>query len=1273
MTYNKIYHISDIHIRNTEEHVKIYNHVFDNLYEYLESVKNNSGLIVITGDILHNKNKLTPTCETLCIDFFERLSSIMTTIIIAGNHDFNEKNNDNKDSLSSILYKRQFNNLHYLRTSGIYDFNNITFGVSSLIDNQFIKADSITTNNIKIGLYHGPISNSKNSKGFEFSKNSITNFDGYDLVLLGDIHYHQYLNEEKTIAYASSLISQNFSETDINHGVLVWNLETKKSEYKVINNEYRFVEINIPCDLDTLDLPLYGKLKVNSENCDRYVFNKIIANIKKKYPNINIVQNNLITTNLIENNYTSDKTHINYESVENIINSEIKKLPNDIQTLLLSELKETIQSVDEKLNWKLLTLEFSNMFSYGEDNKIDFTKLTFNELTGLIGPNSAGKSSLIDILLFSLFDDYSRNYQDKHKLLGGALINSKEKKFNCKVTFFLDNLIHVIEKEGIRYKAKSENTFDTFNFTHKRFYKFDENNNIISLCEDNSKETTNVIIKHIGDYHDFCLSSVCLQNNNRVMYDFPSMTPRERKTFLNERLKIKIFEKIETKYKNLLRDEKYKLKTLNNLNEIENYNYNIDEDINNLNDKIKLYDINSLQYTKQIDKLNTKLDNNIKKLKYINDKYSQYSINYLKELILLEEETINDIPSHDYTSDEYIDKLYNDNLLLTSNIKQISTNYECKLSIDKYKNKLSKLNLVINKDNIIKNHEFFEKQKIDKLITLKSQLKMDINYGKIIPKHIIDQFKTIYNLISIPKKEYNNIVPEENIYAQHIVNTLNFTNNIPDDIKILYSSISYDKYYKEKMLELQKYEYIKELYLIAESNKDILIMLDHFNNNINHECNNCVNHSTNINHMYSSILKRTQTQSHIQPSNYESIKNKFDKLSKIKTEFELINNYHNNIKLKIAKLSLEIYSSLNNKSSIDSKETLINNQNIEFKNYLEKSIENMEQNNINIEIYNLENSIDNNYEELLLQFKKYDKYNSIIQNYEDIVYNTNINDKINENNILIDNFKKNKQLYLQAIDKINSIKLYIDNFTYNQEIYHNIDSIKSNISKHNKLIIQINKEYINNKNDYDNLISFRDKYNKTIIKIKQTEYNIQLYQTIIKIVSINNRGSIPRIIINNKLQLIENSVNNILNKFLNKKISITTDIEEIKIMIIDDSKDKIPFGGGMESFIIMLACKIALTQAFNISHPSILFIDEGVSVLDREHINNFNIISEFMKSFYNHIILITHIDSFFDYTVDNINIIKKHVKKTVEIDDKKNSKGKKTTIVKEYDASYVYY
>ena len=37
--YDKIYHISDIHIRNTDEHIKIYSHVFENLYKYLLDVK----------------------------------------------------------------------------------------------------------------------------------------------------------------------------------------------------------------------------------------------------------------------------------------------------------------------------------------------------------------------------------------------------------------------------------------------------------------------------------------------------------------------------------------------------------------------------------------------------------------------------------------------------------------------------------------------------------------------------------------------------------------------------------------------------------------------------------------------------------------------------------------------------------------------------------------------------------------------------------------------------------------------------------------------------------------------------------------------------------------------------------------------------------------------------------------------------------------------------------------------------------------------------------
>ena len=58
---HKIYHISDIHIRRYDRHSE-YEIVFNNLYKYLNEVQNNNSMIVITGDLLHAKDNLTPDC-----------------------------------------------------------------------------------------------------------------------------------------------------------------------------------------------------------------------------------------------------------------------------------------------------------------------------------------------------------------------------------------------------------------------------------------------------------------------------------------------------------------------------------------------------------------------------------------------------------------------------------------------------------------------------------------------------------------------------------------------------------------------------------------------------------------------------------------------------------------------------------------------------------------------------------------------------------------------------------------------------------------------------------------------------------------------------------------------------------------------------------------------------------------------------------------------------------------------------------------------------------
>lgn len=1277
--YDKIYHLSDIHIRNTLEHVTIYNHVFDNLYKFLQSIKSDKSIIVITGDILHNKDKLTTVCETLCIDFLENLSSIMTTVIIPGNHDFNEKGNTREDSLATILYKRPFNNLYYLKLSNVYRFNNILFGVSSLIDNLFVKAEDILDNGIKIALYHGPVANSKNSKGFEFSKTSITNFDGYDLVLLGDIHYHQYLNDEKTIAYASSLISQNFSETDINHGVLIWDLVTKNSYYKPIHNDYRYDEIEFinntilykkqKIKLQKLDLPINGKLKINSANCDLDIYNKFVFDIQDKYPNINIVHNKLLTNF----NTITHKTN-NYQpiSIQSIIDDEINKLPEDtkvfVEKMLLKEIKLAIQSVDEKLNWKLLSLEFSNIFSYGPDNKIEFTSLTFDEITGLFGSNSIGKTSLIDILLFSLFDDYSRNYQDRNKILNGTIINTKEKTFSCKVSFIIDNTIYYIEKEGKRAAAKTDHTYDAFKFIKYDFYKI-ESNTKTSLNGVDRIETLNKIIKLIGNYDDFCVSSVCLQNNLRGKVDFFNMSPIEKRIFLNERLKFDIFKTIENKYKDLLKESKINLRNLEKDDAYINYDHHIDDKIIDITEKINNYESNKTLFEHQLLDYNTELNDLYKQLKPIDDSidYDIVDKDDIFNSIQLYQTKLNKINNNNIDDD--IDTLYNTNVKLSSKIKSSEYTFdniiekkELLSNISSAKKLINDLTLIKNKDNIISNYLIFEKQKLDKIISLKSKINNDYKlvHNNIITQNIIDSLNQIYDITHI--NDYSSQINEYKINILNIeskitdvYNSIKYTENIltnynhvivDPNIQNIYNNIDYNQYYTDTTNKLIDYDIYHELYKIIDTNNDIFLLLSQFNNSINHSCDNCINHSTNIKSLFNKL--------HIN-DDCNKIKKHFIHLQNIKNEYEQIIVYHYTNKLNNYKTTLDIFNSI-----LDSEKNkltqIINKSNntviTDFKNLLQKHIYNIQQHNLNIELDNVSNSSYDKYIQLNLQTEQYNKLIQQINSWEKIL--VDIDNYDNDKNILsqIENnktkinelkhikYKINK--YYQRITDFTNIYESINNYLFNTQIYNKIKSVKHKIDSITQTIIISNNEYINNTHLLELFNNNKIKYNTIILNINKNNQLIDIYQNIIKL---SGPKGIPRQIINIKLQYVEDDVNNIIKPFINKFIRITKDIEDIKVTI-NDGISKYYSTGGMETFIISMAFKIAFTNTFNISHPGILFIDEGVSVLDKQHVAQFHIIADFMKKYYNHIILITHIDAFYDYTFDSINITKNKQKQS---------------------------
>jgi DNA repair exonuclease SbcCD ATPase subunit len=1278
--YDKIYHISDIHIRNTEEHISIYSHVFENLYKYLHTVKSDKSLIVITGDILHNKNRLTTICETLCVDFFEKLSSMMTTIIIPGNHDFNEKANTIEDSLSTILYKREFDNLHYLKLSGVYRFNNILFGVSSLIDNKIIKASDISESGLKICLYHGAVSNSKNSKGFEFSNKSMTNFDGYDLVLLGDIHYFQYLNEEKTMAYASSLISQNFSETDLNHGVLVWDLNTKESFYKPIPNDYRYDEIDIKNNkliyknkkilFENLELPPNGKLKINSLNSDIEFYNKTVFDIKNTYPNLNIVHNKLLTNNLPLQNKTKETNVI---TIESIVDKEIEKLPETskkyVEKVLLKEIKSAIQSVDEKLNWRLLSLEFSNMFSYGPNNCIDFTKLTFDEITGLFGPNSIGKSSLIDILLFSLYDDYSRNYQEKHKLLSGTIINTKEKIFSCKVSFSIDNTIYFIEKEGKRLGAKTEHTFDTFKFINYDFYKM-ESNNKVQLNGHDRIETLEKIKKLIGEYNDFCVSSVCLQSNNRDKVDFFNMSSCEKKVFLNNRLKFDIFKNIELKYKDLLKETKINLKNIEKLDEYQNYNHNTDNKLVELELAIKNYNQEKNQLDDQQQINNEQLNKLYKQLKPVDDSLDCEILDkqQIENDIKLFSNKLSKFNSTDF--DNQIEELYNANLNLTSKLTSSDNDFDFDELIDektKITNKissiklnLSKLNLIKNKFKIIESNTIFEKQKMEKIILLSNKINFELNLSpkNKFSKKILENWNLIFAQIIIPN--FDSEINKSKITILNLQNTINQIFNtignikniikkyddIIDDkvIKNIYDNINYDEYINNMITYIADYDEYYELNKIIETNDDIFTLLNDFNKCINKSCSNCLKHSNGIVQLFSKLNINKEC---------NFIKNKFNELKKAKIEFEQIIVYHNKLKLNNSNQLLDLF-----KSALEYEQSnlakLLEQQNDktsnDFKLFLQDNIYKLEQNNYTVELNKINSMVNDEYQMLLVQIEQADIYNKQIENLEI---------ELNNINKQIENYEKDKQIILQLNfnkNKISELKSWktkykiiceelselkyklenINGFEYNVEIYKQINNTKKTNQIITQNIINTNNDFANNNHEYKQLKANKQNYIKFIEQINGYNSLIDVYENIIKI---TGPKGIPRQIINIKLQQIEDMVNDIILPFVNKQINITKEIDDIKIFI-NDGVSKYYSSGGMENFIISLAFKIAFTNTFNIPNTGILFIDEGVSVLDKNHANNFSVIATFIKKYYNHIILITHIDTFYDYTFDIINITK---------------------------------
>ena len=269
----------------TERHWK---KVFKELYKAVDSLPKES-LVYIAGDIAHNKIDMSPELIQMISDFLKNLADRRPTIFIKGNHDLNLNNESRMDALTPIYKSLRHPNLHYLNSTKVYTIGDINFSVFDIADKveNYIRAKDIKSDLPKVALFHGAINSSMTDAGFKVAneEHKINMFDNYDLVLLGDIHKRQFLNKEKTVCYAGSLIQQNFGEAYENHGYIVWDVKTKTHKEYNIKNEYGYYTVHIQdghIEQNLNDIPKYPRLRFKTINTTQAQIKEVVKEIRKK-------------------------------------------------------------------------------------------------------------------------------------------------------------------------------------------------------------------------------------------------------------------------------------------------------------------------------------------------------------------------------------------------------------------------------------------------------------------------------------------------------------------------------------------------------------------------------------------------------------------------------------------------------------------------------------------------------------------------------------------------------------------------------------------------------------------------------------------------------------------------------------------------------------------------------------------------------------------------------------------------------------------------------
>jgi DNA repair exonuclease SbcCD ATPase subunit len=879
--------------------------------------------------------------------------------------------------------------------------------------------------------------------------------------------------------------------------------------------------------------------------------------------------------------------------------------------------------------WKLVKLEFSNLFSYGEDNVINFKD--YKGILGIIAPNHMGKSAIIDIILFTLYDKFPRKGNVKD------IVNNRKNNFKSKIIFKIGSWRYVVFKQG--------NKTDKGRVSSKiEFYRINRENIKEILTEETVVKTKNAILKYVGLYEDIIQTNVSLQNNN---CNFIEAENTARKKELERILQVDFIGVLQKKSNIMIAEKRAIYKHLqNNCYEesILQLNKNISECVKDLKEN----DAKQRNLKQQLSQLETIINNKVADLipnienemdlfkKKIGDNPNDKLLQYEEQLKIINEKLVHillDVIKNRNDNDIDIDidiDIDNDKKEEFEIVHKMEFNELEKYKQDcegKHKKFLKQRDSTINKYNINIEHLI---SNINHLVVYNNQestlynknlyttTEGEINVKKRQLTLIIKYEKEIRKIIDIIDK-YNELINNK----KEFINKCN-EETLPTDIITLLEEVPIFEFKEELKGENTKLEHF-----IKGKNKSKKYTISDLEK-------------------YKELHKNTSIYEYLE--NYQSEQE--DKCFKKEEYIETIKELETKIReenIKINKITQNLSTELSTGDNI----------------IFNKEKANANANTILIKLSKIKLSIENYIEERCKWIKDYENDISIKNNNKQIEKRIQklkdkrklLNETCNADYELFVRYYNISQKVKQCESEIEVINNEIEKINTNKNDYKTIETkYKEN---------ELNKEDINEMRKQlefikgeDKKIEFKlnvgkteftrnntklDEHKKEIERMKDIEKELNIY-------TVYNEAlkNLPFVIIKKVVPRLESKINELLSVCTNFVVKVQVDNNHIEIYI-----DRPIYNGrlillnnasGFERFISSLAIRLALLDISQLPKPNFIAIDEGWTSFDYNNLNNVRTIFDFLVEKFDFVLSISHLSQ-----------IKEHCSSQIHL--KKNDKG----------------